>query len=66
VAAVDTGESSLGNKPFGTEFREIVTKRAEGVVLRGAVNRFDDGWVDLGRREGIAGRDVSKADQRVY
>ena len=53
----------LGNKPFGPELREIVSERAEGVVLGEAPERFNDGGVDLGGSKGIAGGDVRKADE---
>ena len=56
----------LGNKPFGPELREIVSERAEGVVLGEAPERFNDGGVDLGGSKGIAGGDVRKADERVH
>jgi len=53
----------LGNKPLGAEFREVVAERSEGVVLAGAAERFDDGGVDFGCSEGVAGRDMREAHQ---
>ena len=56
----------LGNKTLGADFREVVAERSERVVLGGAAERFDDGGVDFGRSEGVAGGDVREAHQRVH
>ena len=55
----------MATSPLARSF-EIVSERAEGVEFWGAAERFDDGRVDLGSREGIAGRDVGKTDERVH
>jgi hypothetical protein len=34
-------------------------------VLRGEAERFNDGGVDFGRSEGVAGGDVREAHERV-
>ena len=56
----------LGNKAFGTEFREIVAQRSKRVAFRGAAEGFDDGRVDFGGCEGIASRDVCEAYERMH
>src|SRR5215471_6711732 len=56
----------LGNKTLGAEFREVVAERSERVVLGGAAERFDDGGVDFGGSEGVAGGDVREAHQRMH
>jgi hypothetical protein len=55
----------LGNKTLGADFRKVVAERSERVVLAGAAERFDDGGVDFGRSEGVAGGDVREAHQRM-
>ena len=56
----------LGNEAFGAEFREIVAQRGERVAFGGAAERFDDGGMDFGGGEGIAGCDVCEAYQRMH
>jgi hypothetical protein len=64
LIAARVGEFS--NKAFGAEFREVVAERGERVAFWGAAERFDDGGVDFGSGEGIAGRDVCEAHERVH
>jgi hypothetical protein len=56
----------LGNKAFGAEFRQVVAERGERVEFGGAAERFDDGGVDFGGVEGIAGRNVCEAHERMH
>jgi hypothetical protein len=54
----------LGNEAFGSEFREIVAERGKRVAFGGAAEGVDDGGVDFGSSEGIAGGDVCEAYER--
>ena len=56
----------LGNEAFGAEFREIVAERGKRVAFGGAAECFDDGGVDFGSGEGIAGCDVCEAQERMH
>ena len=56
----------LGDKTFGTEFRQIISKRGERVAVGDAAERFDDGGMDFGGGDGIAGCDVCEAYQRMH
>ena len=56
----------LGDKTFGSEFREIIAERGERVVVGGAAERFDDGGMDFCGGEGIGGRDVCEAYKRTH
>ena len=56
----------LGNKAFGAEFREVVAERGERVMFGGAAERFDDGGVEFGGGEGIAGCDMCEAHERMH
>ena len=55
---IAAGVRELGNEAFGAQFREIVAERGECVAFGGAAKRFDDGGMDFGGGEGIAGCDV--------
>ena len=56
----------FGDKALGAEFGEVVAKGSERVAFTGAAKRFEDGGVELGRGEGIAGRDVCEAHERMH
>ena len=63
---IATRVRELGNESFGAEFREIVAERGERVAFGGAAERFDDGGMDFGGGEGIAGCDVCEACERMH
>ena len=56
----------LGDKTFGSEFREIIAERGERVVVWGAAERLDDRGMDFGGGEGIGGRHVCEAYKRMH
>src|SRR5262245_29046886 len=56
----------LGNETLGAEFREVIAEGSERVVLGVAAERCDDGGVDFGGGECVAGGDVREAHQRVH
>ena len=64
LIAARVGE--LGDKALGTQLREVVAERSERVMFAAAAERFDDGGVDFGSGEGIAGRNVCEAHERMH
>jgi hypothetical protein len=56
----------FGDKALGAEFGEVVAKGSERVAFAGAAKRFEDGGVEFGRGESIAGRDVCEAHERMH
>jgi hypothetical protein len=51
---IPAGVRKLGNEPFGTEFREVVSERGECVALGSTADRFNDRGVEFCSGEGIA------------
>jgi hypothetical protein len=64
LIAARVGE--LGDKALGTQLRDVIAERSERVMFGGAAERFDDGGVDFGSGEGIAGRNVCEAHERMH
>ena len=64
LIAARVGE--LCDKALGTELREVIAERSERVMFGGAAECFDDGGVDFGSGEGIAGRNVCEAHERMH
>jgi hypothetical protein len=50
-----------GNNALSGDFQELVAESSERVVLVGAAERFDNGGVDFGRSEGVAGRRCARS-----